>query len=469
MRRLWLLLFCCTVFTSVSAESLEENVRRVVGRRSPTLAMVLQIEEPTPYQQQQIEALVNKAYLAAQKKQFKSLDELALFINNQFPQDGEDTPLLKGAFSEAPDQAPQGTLDCDSRALLVVAVWEMLGKPLGNLQLVQMTTDFLSHVVLSTGDSWLDLTTGKPFDRQQPLAQPAYVQLLDTPTKLQSLSYANRAAASLISRRKASQADTFSQKSLSLWPDNLVSLQNMRSDKPSNYLRVVHVRAANYLASKGQRVSIPLTHNQLVQAAAENSAVTMALLNEIDKLSAAGNEVLLQGSDKEYNWQSQELKIEANKILIEADRNPFGLMSIRLGKVFFDLDRFDEMIQQANQADRMLPTRLYPDPNHPGEYIKIPEVNKRGETWDDFKDEVERERFELVNMIMAARIIRGEQKPIREELEKKQWSYEILSCVLDGYCPMKLIKPAEKLRTWKGCRSFREALEINEDDNPWCY
>lgn len=89
----------------------------------------------------------------AADKKFDGYAAMLKFINGLLPQDTEDTFLLKDAFPERAGLKARGSLDCDSRALLALAVIEKLSYPLGKI----FMADQFSYVVLFYGSEYFDM------------------------------------------------------------------------------------------------------------------------------------------------------------------------------------------------------------------------------------------------------------------------------------------------------------------------
>ncbi len=164
---LFLLVFCVVLLWAANSSNtqresivnLKNEIRNNIKDKqfkSKTLNMVIELEEPTEYQKNQIYNLFNNLCANAKKSNITDIGGLIAFINSQIPGDPEDTKdytLFKYAFPESKGQAPKGSFDCDSRSLLVLSVLEALGKS-QNIKLVDLT----GHVILT------DIKTKKYFD-----------------------------------------------------------------------------------------------------------------------------------------------------------------------------------------------------------------------------------------------------------------------------------------------------------------
>lgn len=154
-----LLFTLCVVFSSSlwgagNVASLERNIEKNVHKKriSSVLSMILEVEEPTEYQREEMIKLEHALYQAAKDETFQNFSQLAKFLDEHMPASEYDTILIKDAFPTKPGAKPKGSLDCDGRTLFTLGVLERLRKPFKVYAVSQV-----DHMLLSDGKLFYDL------------------------------------------------------------------------------------------------------------------------------------------------------------------------------------------------------------------------------------------------------------------------------------------------------------------------
>lgn len=460
---------------AVFAESLSAKVKQQVSSRSKTLEMVFSFEDPTVYQKEQIRAAVEKAVKAAQKQQFTDSASLIYFLNRQFTQENGDSILLKMAFPEKKGAQPAGFLDCDSRALLVMAGLEQLGYPFGRVWPVSVPCGAIvpNHVVLTDGTGLYDLLLNDSFVLNKD-SNLVNVQDLDTPHKIESLLLTNMGSFFGVQGDREKAAFYYTQ-ALKAYPDNLTALLNLFQvsqglTKLKAGERVIRVYAANYWRLQGRSgvTADKLSRNDLIQAVEGNQLVAQSVVSFVDNCAEkAAREHL-------------ELVLYWASLLTETSHNPMGLYSFKTGMMLFKLGRFEEMVKVFDASAK----RLAADAGLPADNVSARDLPQliRTIAWNDFNPKSlglsQPDWFELfpglrmqaiiaANTWLAGKVFLGEQEVSVQSFQeiRKDFALAHILLVADDrldwnspQIPAWVTDIVNQLKSWKGCRHFINTL-----------
>lgn len=150
-----ILTFCFSVAQAqTDLSSLERNIKHSAqaNQMSSILALIIEVEKPTPYQRAEMIKLENQLYQEAAQQKFSNFAQLAKFLNERMPESTEDTILIKDAFPVSSDRPANGYLDCDGRTMYALGVLERLGHPFKVYAVSQ-----IDHMLLTDGKLFYDL------------------------------------------------------------------------------------------------------------------------------------------------------------------------------------------------------------------------------------------------------------------------------------------------------------------------
>ncbi len=480
MRYLLICLSFVFCLPAVAGNDWQNKIKQKIQFPSPTLEMVLEFEDPTPYQTEQIRALVDKATAAARAKFGPRLssrkplnqaekDELILFLNRQLLINNEDTPLLKWAFPAQEGETPKGSLDCDSRTFLVMACLEKLGSPLEKVFPVSIN---VGHVILYADGAYYDLTTNEIVDTSD---NKLTRQHLDTPKKQKSLLFTNNATVAMIesgygdvfrnSRDKSLsvQGENLYKKALEFFPDNLVALFNLKNITRGNPTRrmdfqdqILRAMTANYLGGS-RKDSQKITQSDIIKVVASSNAMTNIMLDFI--------------GERMQDPQAETVYID---IMIAAGRNPLRMYDLEKAENLLEMDRFEEMTLVLDQVAVALneQVNLFQGIKPTARELRgiagslgglLPEEGFSSSEWKAISKMVQKNLYVAANNWMVAQMISGQQPPNRQELEKK--NYPILQRILKGErVSFDYVVGMEKFFNWKGCRDYLIKLGVEQDE-----
>lgn len=461
--------------SAVFAENLSSRVKQKVGSRSKTLEMVFSIEEPTQYQKDQIRAAVEQAVQAAKKQKFTDLASLIYFLNRQFTQEDGDSTLLKMAFPEKEGAKPAGFLDCDSRALLVLAGLEQLGYPFGRVWPVSVPLYAIvpNHVVLSDGKDLYDLLTNDSFvlSKDNNLIN---VQDLDTPRKIESLLLTNKGSFFGVQGDREKAASYYTR-ALKAYPDNLTALLNLfRVGQGLTKLkagdRVMRVYAANYWRLQGRSgvTADKLSRKDLIQAVKGNHLVAQGAVSFVDSCA--------ETAPREY----LDMVVYWGALLTETEHNPMGLYGFKTGIMLFKLGRFKEMVKAFDESAK----RLAKDAGLPAENVTARDLPQliRTVPWNNFDSQsigislpdwwelfpgLREQALVAANTWLAGKIILAEQEVSAQAFQNIRQDFALAHILLmaddeldwdSPRIPMWVTDIINQLKSWKGCRNFINTL-----------
>ncbi len=134
--------------------SLENQIKKSLQEKriSSFLSLVIEVEEPTEYQREEMIKLENKLYRLASEQEFKDFAQLAKFLDDLMPEAEYDTIFIKDAFPMQEGAKPKGDLDCDGRTFYALGVLERLGNPFKVYAVSQ-----IDHMLLTDGNLFYDL------------------------------------------------------------------------------------------------------------------------------------------------------------------------------------------------------------------------------------------------------------------------------------------------------------------------
>ena len=150
---LWAVLPAC-LWAAGDFPSLENQIKKSLQEKriSSFLSMVIEVEEPTEYQREEMIKLENKLYRLASEQEFKDFAQLAKFLDDLMPEAEDDTIFIKDAFPVQEGEEPKGDLDCDGRTFYALGVLERLGNPFKVYAVSQ-----IDHMLLTDGNLFYDL------------------------------------------------------------------------------------------------------------------------------------------------------------------------------------------------------------------------------------------------------------------------------------------------------------------------
>lgn len=425
------------VAAPANVSRLGENIEaRLAVKTSPTLQVVLDLEEANAYQRAQIEGLLSRLVAEVKGKRFNKLADVVFYLNSRLPNTGsEDSMLLKNAFAERRGEKPKENLDCDSRAILVKSVLEILGYPYGKVWLATLP----NHAVLTDGRNYYDLIS-----RQMEYYEGddlALLHQITTDKQFKSLilanlaTYHNSQAGSIfgrVDREKKRTAKNLFKKAVSLDPTNINALKNLLSflkydENDAKYKKqIVEVMVYNYLRNTGQAPQV--TDAAVARVAKACRSVEEELI------------VLTQGDGKNALW--------AVRVLLQAGINPGGWFSLEMAKKSFMSGNYEAMQAHLNKAYALKGKNDY--------LQKAQLISLLGR------------EMESLSQITQGRIAPEDTPALKRLAERSQ----VAAMVFLGYSiSFDFLEIGDAFAKWKGCRAFMRgvnAADFPDMQNDFC-
>jgi len=196
----------------------------------PHLAGVFYMEKPDTQQSQAITNLVDTITAKVKAQKFKDLNEEISFINRELDPDfdkSRNTINLKDAFVRAGEKEARGTLDCDSRSVLIETILARIG--LTDREVGMCLSE--GHMVLDnkTEGNFFETNTNQPFTLTGPGKDKAVP--LNSADKYIAYLLGNKAIDSYYNGGNARQAKELLETAKSLDGDNMTN--------DLNYLKIL--------------------------------------------------------------------------------------------------------------------------------------------------------------------------------------------------------------------------------------
>ncbi len=433
---LFFLISLCANALPLTVGGDEISAKINIARPSEILQTVYEQENPNDYQKRQIEGLVDEISKKAAVEKFDSYTSLLRFINSNFGRRQRNTFLLKEAFAEKEGQQPEGTLDCDSKSILALAVIEKLGYPFGKIYLA----DQYSHVILFYGGEYFDMTLDETvLPSKDDILK---TNILNSPAKVRSLIMGTKAAyedyysvnviAGREDKERRAAARKLMEQSIELDPKNITALHNLSvmTDDIKYRAQIAGLMMANYfdlfapkpLFTVNPEMRFKITQPDKAVEAVKNSE---AIQKEVYEVMAGA-----------YYRDNYEAAFKTGQILEKAGVSMYGYVAGFQAKALFSMGRYDEAKAYVNKAD----AARYKD-DFPAELVA---------DYNYVFGELDEEAY-------AADILQG--KITAANIKKYEGRSKIIDGILNGgRVNLRYIKPFERIRQWKGCAAFIDSL-----------
>lgn len=411
--------FAITPNLSGLQSRVEKNVK---AKTSATLNTVLDMEEANAYQRAQIEKLVTTLVKEVKPTNFKNNAEIVFYLNEKLPNFGDsDSVLLKNAFPTSEGEKPKENLDCDSRAILVKSILELMGYPFGKVWLATLP----DHAVLTDGKQYYDLISGRI--EVYANAELPLIHRIDTENQYKSLITANLATQArvdagggLLMQRanpeKVNEAIRLFKKAVELDSSNLNALMNLvrqikwKEDISGYQKQIVEVMTLNYLVNTSQ-----------------NPKVTDEAILNVMRLSPKVREEMMDLSFVD----NKNVALWAVELLVKVGENPGGWFSFVAAKINFEQGNYEAMRKNLDVAYSLLGKE-----DHMRKQFEIAQLGRE---------------MELLKRIITGEIPATDNEKLKQLVQESK----VMQMILNGdQIPMMYMDLGDFMARWKGCRSF---------------
>ena len=450
------------------------------------LSWNIETEKPSEYQLRQIVEMRDRIANEVEQNKLLNTTKLLQLINASIDSNfegGQNTVYLKDAFAEAEGNKAKGTFDCDSRAMMIMAVLEKLGYSNSTVSMCTLE----GHMVLwiKKENKFLELTNNEI--RELSAEEKLQLNLIDSVQKYLSHLLSNEATDLALksgrSKEKLEESAKKFEESIKLDSGNITACLNYiytlggkltsidqqeidaiwqierNGEKPgalqeikAERQRVINQTKAVYrglfttLARRYKELAPPILINT------SNNNPEMAGLN--NKLKAAK---LQDKQDPYAAYLSEKFDKYANFLYFKAEDYAGAIEAWQsvLDKAGNSLDEID-----ANGVRIYMTKAMF----NAGEYKQFISQAPRFISGISKFAPFQRDIDELEAMLLAARIISGEIK-INESNVKdfcKQYGDDpFLSPFINGqeHWNMRYMTPVETIKSWDGFKQMMELIK----------
>ncbi|PIT90504.1 MAG: hypothetical protein COU22_01775 [Candidatus Komeilibacteria bacterium CG10_big_fil_rev_8_21_14_0_10_41_13] len=454
------------------------------------VAWAAAVEKPTDHQISEMIQLVDEAVEKAKTKDFNSLGEKLSYINNQLDDNLEDdkvTPLLKDAFPTQEGQSAKGTLDCDSRSILINSVLVELGEGGDQVKMIILK----GHMVLfnMVDGNIFEPSTGETFDfedlpddfKSQMHVINNFKQFLshNVGNLAAKIDYDSRGFRSIFGSKDKEISDKkpeeLYQMALELDPDNINAALNFinKVEYKDNYNEtVINVYKSIIEKAISRIVNFEATLNQVenqeVIFTDEKEGASQNLLLEAIKKSRHIENLVRRYADFLLNNGNTERSIDVYQALLDACIDQPNFINLawdrpQMIKAHFASGEHDQVIKMADSVLAEI-SDLIDDERALGRTGEIDVCNDSMEERKNKADSnmiissLAESRERIKSQKLASRIMSGELRIAPEEVKLYENDPLLGPYILGGSWSFNYAEVKETLEQWKGMEDLLEVL-----------
>ena len=460
------------------------------------VAWVSAIEKPTDYQVKQIMDLVKQTAENIAGQSFNSFNDQLVKINNLLDADLTDDQIsvfLKDAFPAKEGDMAKGTLDCDSRSILIQSVLELNNEG-DKIRLV----NFVGHMVIYNieDNSFFEATTNNNYQLEN--LDPdliAQINIINNLKQFLSFNLSNKAAyysdenrsffkAMLggASAEKDGRQDPIQLNRLALHLDsgNLNAFLNLTTEGRwnkelaneilSNYARVITEAAQRVTDVGGQPLINREIHEEIPKLDQSNndSDFLEAAIEKSRFIENAARDFADKLADNNYNEEACKLY----ETLIKANGLSSNFMNIAWDKpqllmTLFKSQEYKKFLHQADQAIDQLDSLIINDFSEYKNFNpETDELEKIKEAADNnaIKSGLESSKRQIKTQKLSARIMSGDLIIKTEDLDYYR-DDPVLGPYIKSYHNWNFRDALNKetLENWKGFPALLKTLESSPE------